>query len=175
MTFRILSRFRRRRVADRPAIFTLPRLLIRLERIHRLLNLRPQIRTIKRLLVHLLPTALTIPPQAIQASLRPLLLQHNAHRVLEAYRIVWRIRRQQEHVSLVDVYVAELLGSWEGRVNDLEQHGALVLVEPFGGLVDVVVCALVGAADDHDGYRVVVDAVVVDWGFEHVRVFCDPV
>jgi hypothetical protein len=48
------------------------------------------------------------------------------------------------------------------------------LVEPFRGLVDVVVCALVGAADDHDGDAIVVDAVVIDGWLEHVGVFGDP-
>lgn len=74
----------------------------------------------------------------------------------------------------MDVYVAELFGRGERLIDDLEQHGPFVLVEPFGGLVDVVVCALVGAADDHDSYGVVVDAVVVDGGLEYVGVFCNP-
>jgi hypothetical protein len=124
--------------------------------------------------MHLLPTTLTVPPQHIQTALGPLLLQHNAHCILESHRIMRRVRRQQKHVAFVDMDVAELLGSWEGCVDDLEQHGAFVLVEPFRGLVDVVVCALVGAADDHDGDAIVVDAVVVDGRLEHVGVLGDP-
>ena len=50
-----------------------------------------------------------------------------------------------------------------------------MLVEEFGGLVDVEVCAGVGAADDHDGEVIVVDAVVVDGGLEKVGVFLEPV
>jgi hypothetical protein len=168
------SRLRGGRVANRPTVVTLPRLLILLEAIHRFLDLRAQIRTMERLLMHLLPTALTIPPQAIQASLRPLLLQHNPHRILEPHRVMRCVWRQQEHVAFVDVDVAELLGSWERCVDNLEQHGAFMLVEPFSGLVDVVVCALVGTADDHDGDAVVVDAVVVNGRFEHVGVFGNP-
>jgi hypothetical protein len=164
----------RRRIANRPTLLTLPRLHIVLKPIHRLLNLRPQIRTMKARLMYLLPTTLTIPPQPIQTSLRPLLLQHYAYCILEPDGIVRRIRRQQEHVALVDVDVAELFGGGKRLVDDLEEHGALVLVEPLGGLIDVVVCALVGAADDHDGYVVVVDAVVVNRRFEHVGVFGDP-
>lgn len=63
----------------------------------------------------------------------------------------------------MDVDVAEFI-----VVDDFEQHGAFVLVEPFSSLVDVVVSALVRAADDHDGNSVIVDAVVVDGGLEHV-------
>lgn len=124
--------------------------------------------------MHLLPTILTIPPQPVQTILRPLLLQHNAHCILKPHGIVWCVGWKQKHVPLVDVYVAELLFCWCRLVYDLEEHGAFVLVEPFCCLIDVVVCSLVGATDDHDGYVVVVYAVVVDGGFEHVGVFGDP-
>lgn len=99
----------------------------------------------------------------------PVLFQHYAHCVLEPDWIVRRIRRQEEHVALVNVDIAELV-----VVDDFEQHGALVLVEPFRGLVDVVVGALVGAAHDHDGDAVIVDAVVVYGRLEHVRVLGNP-
>lgn len=39
----------------------------------------------------------------------------------------------------------------------------------------MVVCAGVGAADDHDGYVVVVDAVVVYGWLKEVGVFGEPV
>lgn len=74
----------------------------------------------------------------------------------------------------MDVDVAELFVWGEGGIDDFEQHAAFVLVEPFCCLVDVVVCAFVGTADDHDGYGIVVDTVVVYGGFEHVGVFGDP-
>jgi hypothetical protein len=168
------SRLLRRRIAQRPTLPTRPRPLIRLKRIHRFLDLRPQIRAMETLLMHLLPTALTIPAQPIQAALRPLLLQHDAHRVREPDGIVWGVRRQQEHVALVDEDVAVLFPGRVRRVDDFQEHAAFVLVEPFGGFVDVVVCAGVGAADDHDGDGVVVDAVVVYGGLQHVGVFGDP-
>ena len=155
-------------------MLALPCLRIRLERIHRILNLRPQIRTMKSSFMYLLSTALTIPPQPIQTALRPLLLQHDTHRILEPHRIMRRIWRQQKHVAFVDMYVAELFGGWERRVDDFQEHGAFVLVEPFCCFVDMVVCAFIGAADYHDGYGGVVDAVVVYGGFEHVGVFGDP-
>lgn len=50
-----------------------------------------------------------------------------------------------------------------------------MLVEPFWCFIDVVVCALIGAADNHDSDMLVVDAVVVDRGLEHMSVFLDPV
>lgn len=102
-----------------------------------------------------------------------------------------RVGGQQEHVALADDDVAK------GRaVDDLEHHGAAVLVEPLGGLVDVVVGAGVGAADDlgvlveglriddgissiwrktcHDCKVIVVDAVVADGRLEQVGVFLEP-
>ncbi len=39
-------------------------------------------------------------------------------------------------------------------VDDFEEHCAAVLVEPFGGCVDVVVCSGVGAADNLRKVRV---------------------
>lgn len=66
----------------------------------------------------------------------------------------------------MDVDVTELV-----VVDNFEQHRAFVLVEPFGGLINVVIGAFVRAANDHDGYTVIVDAVIVDGRFEHVRVF----
>lgn len=65
----------------------------------------------------------------------------------------------------MDDYVFEFV-----VVNDLEEHGAFILVEPFGGFVDVVVGSGVGSSYDHDGNIFVVHAVVVDWGFEEVGV-----
>lgn len=161
----------RRRVTQRTTMLTRAGLLIGLEFVHSLLDLRPEIGTMEARLVHLLPTTLTIPPQPVHAPLGPMHLNHNADRIGEPDGVMRRVRGQEEHVALVDVDVAEgAVG-----VDDLEEHAALVLVEPFRGLVDVVVCAGVGTADDHDGEAVgVVDAVVVYGGLEHVGVFFDP-
>lgn len=74
----------------------------------------------------------------------------------------------------MDVDVAKLLVYGQRAINDFQQHGAFVLVEPFCGLIDVVVCASVGTADNHDSDGGVVDAVVVDWGLEEVGVFGYP-
>lgn len=70
---------------------------------------------------------------------------------------------------------------WAGRgVNCFEEHRAAVLVEEFGGAVDVVVGAGVGAADYHysiaGGSRGggVVDAVIVDGRLEEMGVSFEP-
>ena len=70
---------------------------------------------------------------------------------------------------------------WRGRgVDRFQQHRALVLIEEFGGRVDVVVSAGVGTAHDHDGEAGGerggggVDAVVVSWGLEEVGVLFEP-
>jgi hypothetical protein len=141
-------------ITDLTTLPTLPRLLICLELLHRLLNLRPQIRAMETLLMHLGPTVLTEPHQAIQAPLRSRLLNNHSHRVRESYRVMRDVPWQQEELAFVDVDVFELVC---GRLDGFEQHAAFVLVEEFGGRVEVVVCAGIGAADDHDGHGVVVD------------------
>lgn len=86
---------------------------------------------------------LTVPPHAVDGGLRTALLEDDADGVGEAHGVMGGVGGQEEHVALADDDVAE-----GAVVDDLEEHGALVLVEPFGGFVDVVVGAGVGAADD---------------------------
>ena len=71
------------------------------------------------------------------------MLKHDAYRIGKADGVVGSIGRKQEHLAFADWDVAMF-----GVVYDFQEHGASVLVEPFGGRVDVVVCAGVGAADD---------------------------
>ena len=61
-----------------------------------------------------------------------------------------------------------------GRVADFKEHRPAVLVEPFGGCVDVVVGARVRAADNHDREAGVVNAEVVDGRLQEVRVLFEP-
>jgi hypothetical protein len=56
---------------------------------------------------------------------------------------VRRVGGQEEHVALPDDDVSE-----DAVVDDLECHGAAVLVKPLGRLVDVVIGAGIGAADN---------------------------
>ena len=142
--------------------------------------------------MHDFPAALAIPPQPVLALCGPGLLDYDAHRVGEADGVVWRVGWQEEHFAFTDGDVPVGAG-----VDDFEEHAAAVLVEPFAGLVDVVVCSGVGAADDlvggerwsrgveqSGGLRwreryhycdvLVVDAVVVDWGFQEVGVLFEP-
>lgn len=101
------------------------------------------------------------------------------------------IRRKEKHIPFVNDDVFELVIGW---VDDFEEHGAPVLVEPFGGCVDVVVGAGVGTAyylfvhfcqlwlmihcekvsAHHDCDIVVVNAVIVNRWFEKVGVFLQP-
>ena len=133
---------------------TLPRFTIRLKLLHRLLYLRPQIRAVETLLVHLTPTTLTKPHQTIQTPLRPRLLDHHANRIRETHGVVRDVSREQEQLALVDVDVFELVCS---GLDGFEQHAAFELVEELGGRVEVVVCARVGTSYDHYCHGVVVD------------------
>jgi hypothetical protein len=97
---------------------------------------------------------LTIPPQAIHTSLRPRLLNHNTNRIRETHRIMRHIPGKEEELALVDVDVPKLVGR---GLDGFQEHAAFVLEEEFRGAVDVVVCACVGPADDHDCEGVIVD------------------
>jgi hypothetical protein len=154
-------------IAHLSTLPTLPRFRITFKLLHSTLNLCPQIRAMETSLMHLRPAILTIPPQTIHTALRSRLLNHHTNRIRETHRIMRHIARQEEQFALVDVDVAELVGR---GLDGFEEHAAFVLVEEFGSAVDVVVCAGVGAADDHDGQGIVVDQVVVDWGFEEVGI-----
>lgn len=92
------------------ATATLPRLLICLKLLHRLLDLRSQIRAVEALLMYLAPTALTIPPQAIHAVCRPRLLNYHAYCIRKADRVVRYVAREQKQLAFVYVDVAELVG-----------------------------------------------------------------
>lgn len=59
----------------------------------------------------------------------------------ESDGVVWCVWREQEHVAFGDYYVFEL-----ASVDNFEDHGATVLVKPFGGFVDVVVGSGIRAA-----------------------------
>ena len=93
--------------------------------------------------MHNLTALGAVPSHAIERILGPALLKHDADRVGEADGVVGCVAGEEKHVALADDDVAEL-----ALIDDLEHHGALVLVEPLGGLVDVVVGPGVGAADD---------------------------
>jgi hypothetical protein len=131
-----------------PTLRTRPRALIFFKVLHRLLNLGSQIRAVKTLLMNLLSAIPAVPAQSIHAIRRSRLLENNADCVGEADGIVRRVGRQEIHLAFVDVDVAEP----DLRVDDFEEHAAFVLVEPFGGCVDVVVSAGVGAADNLEVY-----------------------
>lgn len=170
----------RHQVTKRPTLSTLPPLLVVPKLLHRRLNLRPQVCAVKALFTNNLPTLLTIPPHAIHAPLWPRLLQHNADRIFKSDGIMRRISGQEEHAVLVDGDVDEFrgFGGWGGGVNGLEEHGAFVLEEEFGGGVYVEVGAGVGAADDHYCHADLgglVDTIVVYGRLEEVGVFFEPV
>lgn len=137
---RLCLRYHIRQLA---AVSALPLLVVALELVHGVFDLGAQIGAVKAGLVHDIAAILTVPSQSVLALLRPGLFDDDTDRVREPDGVVRRVGRQEEHVALVDVDVPEV-----PVVDDFEQHAAPVLVEPFGRLVDVVVCSRVRAADD---------------------------
>ena len=62
------------------------------------------------------------------------------------------IGRKEKHLAFANWNITE---GWGGfGVIDFQKHRTAVLVEPFGGGVDMVVCAGVGAANDLEGLYV---------------------
>lgn len=110
-----------------------------------LLDLGPQVGAVKGGFVddHGPFTRGAVPSHAINRGSGTALLQDDAHRAGEADRVVRRVGGQEEHVALPDDDVSE-----DAVVDDLECHGAAVLVKPLGRLVDVVIGAGIGAADN---------------------------
>ena len=47
---------------------------------------------------------------------------------------MWCVWGKQEHIAFGDYYIFEF-----AVVNDFKDHGAAILVEPFGGLIYMVV------------------------------------
>lgn len=135
----------RHRVRQRPTLPASPPRLILCKLHHGGLDLRPKIRTVERAFMHHFATNLAVPAQAVKAAVGAGLLEHDADGGGEADGVVWRVGWQKEHFALADGNVAE---DGLGAVDDFEQHAATVLVEPFWGRVDVVVCAGVWAPDD---------------------------
>lgn len=110
------------------------------------------------------------PPPLTYRPLGPDLLDHDPDGILKPARIMRRVLGQQEHLAFPYGDIPLL-----AVIDHLEQHGALVLVKPLLGLVDVVVAARVGSTDDHDGERRArVDAMVADGRLEEVRVGGEP-
>lgn len=106
---------RRRGITQRPTVLARPSFLVALEFVHSILELRTQIYTVERSLVHLLVAVLAIPPQSVDGRRGSMLLQHNADGVCEPHRIVGHVGRKKEHLPFVDRDIAKL-----AFVDDLE-------------------------------------------------------
>ncbi|KAL2287188.1 hypothetical protein FJTKL_06178 [Diaporthe vaccinii] len=158
---------------------TFPHALVLPPVINQRLQLCPQVRAVKHLLPDdrrgLVAALLAVPPQPVQAPLGPHPLHDEADGVGEPHRVVRGVARQQEHLALLDLDVLEELPALGVLLHHLEAHGALELVEPLLRLVDVVVVARVGPADDHEDHVLAAEeAVVVDWGLQEVLVLAQP-
>ena len=125
-------------IAQSATIFTSSRLFVSLEFIHSLLQLSSQVNAMKRGLMNLVVTILTIPPQTIYWIKRPNLLDNNPDSVCKADWVMWDIWRQEEYFALIDVDVSEFT-----VIDNLKKHVAFILVKPFGSLINVIISPLV--------------------------------
>lgn len=163
----------------RPAVRTCPGLHIILESKDTRLDLCSQVCQVKAGLVNYLLAFLAIPPHDINGIFRTRLFENNPDGICEADRIVGGVCGQQIKRIFVNGNVDGSMGL-RGSVHGLEQHRAFMLIEELGSGVDVVVCSSIGAANDHDSQATrggggwVIDAVIVDWGLQKVRVVLQP-
>lgn len=100
-----------------------------------------------------LSIVLAVPPQSVLTPLRSGLLEHDANGIGEADRVMRGVWGQEEHFTLMDRDIPMY-----SIIDDLEEHGATVLIEPFGGLIDMEIGAGIGAANDlpsHQPRRVI--------------------
>lgn len=84
-----------------------------------------------------------VPTHAVNGFCGTTLLEDEADCVGEADGVVRGVGREEEHVALANDDVAE-----NAVIDNFEHHGTAVLVEPLRSLVDMVVGAGVGPADD---------------------------
>ena len=77
---------------------------------------------------------------------------------------------EEKHLAFADFDVLEYT-----IVDDAEEHGAFILVEPFLGFVNMIIRPLVRSTYDHnDKVLAFVGAEVVHWWLEEVGVFVEP-
>lgn len=124
---------------------TSPLCLIVLKVLNCLLDLRPQVGAVKGSFVdyNTAVARCAVPSHAVDGLYGAALLENNAHCVGKAHRVVRGVGGQQKHITLADDDVSE-----GAVVDDFEHHCAAVLVKPLWGLVDVVISASVGAANN---------------------------
>lgn len=130
-------------LCQRPAFLTCPPLFVIFKGIYSFLNLGPQVCTVKSGFVDNFMAVCAVPPQPIKRALRPGLLQNDADCIGKSDGIVRGVGRQEKHLTFADCDVFE-----PAFINHFEDHRAAILIEPFRGFVDMIVCSGIWAADD---------------------------
>lgn len=133
----------RNRIRQLPALRANPFLIIGFEVIDGLLDLGAQISAMERSFIYECSIILTIPSQAVFTFRWTRLLYNNANRICKANWVMGDIWRKKKHLALADGEITK-----RALIDNPEQHRATILVEPFGGLVDMIVGPSVGSAND---------------------------
>ena len=124
----------------------------------------------KEFLVQQVLAALAVPLQAIELTVAPPPLDHQADRIGESLRRMRYARRQQQDLSRADRQIRD------GPVlHHAQHHLALELLKEFLGGIDVEILAAVRASDRHDDeFAVLVDDFVAHGWSQQVTVAVDP-
>lgn len=118
-------------------------LIIGFEIIDGLLDLGAQISAMECSLIYECSIILAIPSQTIFTLRWTRLLYNNANRICKADWVMGDIWRKQKHLALANGEITE-----RALIDNPEKHRATILVEPFRGLVDMIVGPSVGSAND---------------------------
>lgn len=110
------------------------------------------------------------PAQTIDGILGPFALHNQPNRIRKAARIMRYVGGEQEHFSLTNGHVLELV-----LADYFEQHVAFDLVEPFFGFVHVVIISRVWPSDYHrDEVMAIIDAEIINGWLEFFAILLDP-
>lgn len=112
----------------------------------------------------------TVPSKSVDTFRGPCSLDDNASGIRKPHRIMGRVRGKQENFSLPNGNVKE------GVIdNDSQQHAAFILIEPFLGLVDMIIRSFVWPSySHHDEIIPGVKTKGINWRLEEFGILSDP-
>lgn len=154
----------------RPAFFAPSQLLVLDPIPDERFELGAEVADVERLLKDdrglLVGAGFAVPSKSVYRIVRTNALDDDADCVREPDGVVRRVAWQKKHLPFPNVNIPEL-----ASIDDTQQHCTLVLIEPFLGLIYMIVIALVRSANCHNDVVLPgVQAKIVDGRLQFVRI-----
>src|SRR5262249_40145685 len=140
-------------------------LLTRLESLNDRLELLAQVDQVKFRIVNGCAALLAIPAHVVVRFLSPFVLDNQTDRIRGPLRRMGNPGWEQKNIALPDRNLARL-----AVFHDSEHDVAFELVEELFTRVDMIIGALIWAADDHDHEVAVPDQRIPDWRLQQLPV-----